>query len=101
MRVLILIEPRKSGGFRATAGEPFRLSAEGCSAEDATRQLEIMLQSRLHDGARLACLELDNGSTQRRESPLRLEPLPDDDWFFETMREAIDENRKCEQEAGK
>jgi hypothetical protein len=100
MRVLILIEPSESGGFRATAGEPFRVSAEAGSAEDAARQLETLLRNRLHKGTRLAFLDLENGSTEQLESPLRLDPLPDDDWFFGTMRGAIDENRQRENEAG-
>ena len=99
MRVLILIEPKEGGGFRATAGEPFRMSAEAASETDAARQLEAMLRQRLSGGGRVACLELENGVPT--ETPLRLEPLPDDDWFFETMREAIQENRQREDEAEK
>ncbi len=29
---------------------------------------------------------------------LRLDPLPDGDWFFQTMREVIAENRRREDE---
>jgi hypothetical protein len=32
-------------------------------------------------------------------APFHLEPLPDDDWFFQTLREAIAENRQRENEA--
>jgi hypothetical protein len=99
MHVLVLIEPKEGGGFRATAGEPFRLSAEAVSEDAAARELEKMLRERLQQGSRLAVLEVGNGSVPPLEAPLRLEPLPADDWFFAALREAIEENRQREQEA--
>jgi hypothetical protein len=53
MHVLILIEPIEEGCFRARAGEPFDLSAEGKTAEEATLQLESILRDRLHLGEHL------------------------------------------------
>lgn len=99
MHVLILIEPIEGGRFRARAGEPFGLSVEGETAEDAAHQLENILRDRLHNGSRLALLNLGNGSPSPNPVPPILEPLPDDDWFFQTMREAIAENRQREDEA--
>jgi predicted RNase H-like HicB family nuclease len=99
MHVLILIEPIEEGRFRARAGEPFGVSAEGETAEEATHQLESILRGRLHTGSRLALLELGNGPPPLTPAPLHLEPLPDDDWFFQTMREAIAENRQREDKA--
>jgi hypothetical protein len=98
MQVLILIEPKEGGGFRATAGEPFRLSAEADSEAAAADQLETLLRSRLK-GARLAILDLPNGSKEETKPSLRFEPIPGEDWFFKTMREAIEENRRIENEA--
>lgn len=100
MHVLILIEPIEGERFRAKAGEPFGISAEGKTVEEATQHLETMLRHRLHSRSRLALLDLGNGSSPTASSPLHLEPLPDDDWFFQTMREAITENRQREDEAG-
>jgi hypothetical protein len=99
MYVLILIEPIEGERFRAKAGEPFGASAEGNTAEEATQRLKAILRDRLHSGSRLALLDLGNGSPLT-PAPLHLEPLPDDDWFFQTMREAIVENRQREDEAG-
>jgi predicted RNase H-like HicB family nuclease len=100
MHVLILIEPIEGGRFRARSGEPFGASAEGETAEEAAHQLETILRDRLHTGSRLALLDLENGLPPPTPAPLHLEPLRDDDWFFQTMREAIAENRQREDEAG-
>jgi predicted RNase H-like HicB family nuclease len=97
MQVLILIEPKDSGGFLASAGEPFRVCVEAASAEEAASQLESALRQRLQSGSRLAVLNLENGQKEI-PLPLSLEWLPDDDWFFQTMREAIKENRDRENE---
>jgi hypothetical protein len=95
MQIPILIEAIEGGRFRARAGEPFGASAEGGTADEAAHQLEALLRNRLHAGARLAVIELGNGP----QPPWHLEPLPDDDWFFQTMREAVEENRQRENEA--
>jgi predicted RNase H-like HicB family nuclease len=98
MHVLILIEPIEGGCFRAKAGEPFGVSAEGKTAEEATQHLKTILQERLRAGSRLALLDLGNGSPANLP-PLYFEPVPGEDWFFQNMREAIDENRQRENEA--
>lgn len=97
MQVLVLVEPKQGGGYRATAGEPFRLTAEAASAEAAANELQRLLRSRLQEGSRLAFVDLGNGS-EPLPAPLQLAPLPDDDWFFKTLREGIDENRQRELE---
>ena len=98
MHVLILIEPIEGGRFCARAGNPFGVSAEGKTAEEATQHLKTILQNRLQTGSRLALLDLGNGSPLSA-TPLNLEPLPADDWFFQTMREAIAEIRQQEDDA--
>jgi len=98
MHVLILIEPIEGGRFCAKAGEPFGLSAEGENADEAAQRLKIILQDRLRMGSRLALLDLGNGLPATLP-PLPLEPLPGEDWFFQNMREAIEENRRRENEA--
>jgi hypothetical protein len=98
MQVLILIEPIEGGRFRAKAGEPFGLSAEGENADEAAQRLKKILQDRLRMGSRLALLDLGNGLPATLP-PLPLEPLPGEDWFFQNMREAIEENRRRENEA--
>lgn len=99
MQVLILIEPTEDGRFRAKVGEPFGVSAEGKSAEEAAQKVQTILQDRLRTGSRLALLELGNRSPTT-PPPLHLEPLPGEDRFFQNMREAIAENRQQENEIG-
>jgi hypothetical protein len=99
MHILILIEPAGGGRFRATAGDPFGLSAEADSADEAALRLGTLLRDRLQKGSRLARLDLGNSSSATFPVPLQFAPLPEDDWFFQTMREAIAENRKREDEA--
>jgi predicted RNase H-like HicB family nuclease len=94
MKVAILIEPAPGGGFQAKAGEPFGMSAQGATADEAARQLETALRERLRGGGRLAYIDLGNGP----DAPLRLPPVADDDWAFQAMMEAIVENRRREDE---
>src|SRR5260370_4955851 len=97
MQVRILIDPKVGGGFRATAGEPFCMSAEAESEKEAAKRLEIMVRSRL-TGTRVAVLELGNGSPPSTDAPLRFVPVPGEDGFFQTLRQAIEENRQSEDE---
>ena len=101
MQIPILVEPGEHGGFRARAGEPFGVSADGATAREAAEHLAILLRDRLKAGARLAFIDLPNGPQAPCHAAMQLEPLPDHDWFFETMRQAIAENRKREEEAGR
>ncbi len=96
MQIPILIEPVAGGRFQAKAGEPFGLSAEGATAEAAARHLASLLRDRLQAGASLSVIDLGNGPASPPPTPLHLEPLPDDDWFFQAMRDAITENRQRE-----
>jgi hypothetical protein len=97
MQTPILIEPTQEGHFRAIAGEPFAASAEGLTAQEAVQLLEGVLRERLNRGSRLGVIELENGTAPASDK-LALEQLPDDDWFFQTMREAIADNRRREDE---
>jgi hypothetical protein len=99
MQIPVLIEPLKNGQFRAKAGEPFVESADAPTAQEAVQLLEEALRARLSDGGRLEVIELPNGTEACSSGKLELEPLPDDDWFFQTMREVIAENRRREDEA--
>jgi hypothetical protein len=101
MHIPILIEPGEHGGFRARAGEPFGVSAEGPTAREAAEHLATLLGNRLKAGAHVAFIDLPNGPQVLSQVPLQLQPLPDDDWFFDTMRQAIAENRQRDDEANR
>jgi hypothetical protein len=96
MQIPILIEPLSAGGFQARAGEPFGLSAQGATAEEAAQRLEAALRNRLSSGSRLALLDIGNGAG----APLSVRPVAADDWVFQAMDEAIAERRRREDEAG-
>lgn len=96
MHVLILIEPIEGGRFRAKAGEPFGLSAEGKTAEEAAQHLQTILCNHLHTGSCLALLDLGKGLP-----PRPLESLSGEDWIFQNMRQAIEENRQGENHTGR
>lgn len=98
MQIPILIEPVEGGRFRARAGDPFAACAEGSNAEEATRLLKSSLDARLQPGSQISMLEMGNGSQPVR-SPLYLEPVADDDWFFRTLEYEIEKNRKLEDES--
>jgi hypothetical protein len=53
----------------------------------------------------LVCILLEHQSAPDPRmpppAPLQLEPLPDEDWFFATLRQAIAGNRQREDEAGR
>lgn len=99
MQIPILIEPGKDGGFRARAGEPFSVSAEGPTPNEAATHLAALLRDRLKAGAQVALIDLENGPKVVDQTPLHLTLIPEEDWFFRTMREAIAENRQQEDES--
>jgi hypothetical protein len=101
MQIPILIEPIEGGRFRARAGEPFVLSADGDTAQEAAKCLEQQLGDRLRAGAQIAFVNIPNGVPASESPP----PLPADDlyktdWVFREMQEAIAENRRIEDSAG-
>ena len=100
MEILILVEPTEGGRFVAQAGEPFSLSADGGTADDATQRLRALIDARLQGGGMLKLLSLADGKSG---SPVGL-PIPADDlyktdWAFQALGEAIAENRRLEDAA--
>ncbi len=58
MQIPILIEPVAGNGYRARGAEPFSLSAEGATREEALANLRQQLQTRIRAGATIVPLEL-------------------------------------------
>jgi hypothetical protein len=54
----VLIEPIANDGFKARAGEPFGLTAEGATVDEALKQLRTLIEGRLAAGARVMQLQL-------------------------------------------
>lgn len=99
MQIPILIESIEGGRFRARAGEPFGLIAEGASCEEATRALDHLLTERLSKGVRIGWLHVPNGAPSVAASL----PFPADEHYkthpsFAEMQAAIAEFRRAEDE---
>ena len=58
MEITVLVERVANNGFRARAGEPLPLSADGASADEAVRNLRSVLGRQLMNGTELVRLEL-------------------------------------------
>lgn len=62
MELPVLIEKRPDGpGYRARLGEPFNLTAEAATIEEAERRLTDAVRQRLATGAELHALSLPTG----------------------------------------
>ncbi len=99
MQLPILIESIEGGRFRARAGEPLALTAEGSSREAATAQLERLIVERLRDGARLATITVPNGSSSPHPLSFPADELYKTDPSYQELQEAIEEYRRLENEA--
>jgi hypothetical protein len=55
MQIPVLIQPIEGGRFRARAGEPFAMTAEAASPEEATATLAKQLEECFRAGAAITC----------------------------------------------
>ncbi len=58
MQIPVLIEPIAQNGYRARGMEPFAVSAEGATHEEALAKLRAEIESRLVKGAEVVALEI-------------------------------------------
>ena len=90
MQIPVLIEPLSDGrGFRARAGEPFDLSAEGPTKAAAIQELQHAARGRLASGAEVVPMELNGGNPWNDLAGF----LPDDQMTRQWL-DALDENRR-------
>jgi len=57
MQIPVLVEPVANNGFRAKAGEPLSLTAEGATAEEAVRNLRAAMDCQLKNGKQLLSVD--------------------------------------------
>ena len=89
MSIPVLVEPT-AAGYRAKAGGPFDLSADGPTAAAALAALRQLLAARVNGGA--ACVEVPIPQPgQPQVMPLAANPLLDD-WLkaVEEYRDEVD-----------
>jgi hypothetical protein len=58
MQIPILLEPLANSGFRATAGQPLDLRADGATPEDAMRNLRLAVDDELSRGKQIVLLDV-------------------------------------------
>jgi predicted RNase H-like HicB family nuclease len=96
MNIPVLVEQLPDHRYRAKCGEPFVVSADGNTDEDAVNNLRRLMQSKLSNGARLASVELP---TPEENPWVAGAGCLKDDPLFDEWQEAIKENRRREAEA--
>jgi hypothetical protein len=92
VQIPILIEPVAGNGFRSRGGEPFALSAEGCTRAEVVAKLQEQLRTRLRDGAEVVTLDVDERSTANPW--IAFAGMFKDDPYFDDWQQAIAENRR-------
>jgi hypothetical protein len=58
MNIPVVIEPVSGNGYRARGGEPFALTAEGATPEDALAHFRSLVSAKLQGDVRLAAVEI-------------------------------------------
>src|SRR5205814_1150705 len=58
MQIPVLVEPVANNGFRAKAGEPLPLTAEGATADEAVRNLRAAMDRQLKNGKQLLAVDV-------------------------------------------
>jgi len=58
MQIAVLVEPIANNGFRARAGEPLAVSAEGATPEEAVRNLRVAMDRQLTNGKQLRSVDI-------------------------------------------
>jgi predicted RNase H-like HicB family nuclease len=91
MQIPVLIEPVAGNGYRARGSEPFALTAEGSTREDALRKLRELIEIKLKAGAEIVPLEIPNGNNPwlRMAGTLDL-----DDPLVKPWQAIMEENRR-------
>src|SRR5437870_4731459 len=58
MQIAVLVEPVANNGFRAKAGEPLPLTAEGATPDEAVRNLRAAMDRQLKNGRQLLSVDV-------------------------------------------
>jgi predicted RNase H-like HicB family nuclease len=95
MRLTFLIKPVAGHGFQATGAEPFGLTAQGATREEALQNLRQLINGCLAEGAELVSLDVPAA-----EHPLApYAGMFKDNPLFDKWQEAIAELRRKEPES--
>ena len=90
MQIPVLIEPVAQNGYRARGMEPFAVSAEGATREEALTRLRATIESRLATGAELVGLEIGTPA----DPWLKYAGMFKDDPWIDDWKRSVAEYRK-------
>lgn len=90
MEISVLVEPVAGNGYRAHGAEPFGVSAEGGTREEAIAKVQQLCQARLSGGAEL--VTVDVGPPPHPWLPFA--GMFKDDPDFQEVQEIMAENRR-------
>ena len=94
MQIPVLVVPVAGNGFRARGSEPFALTAQGSTPDEALHKLRELIQARLVDGTQIVSLEISAS-----EHPLApFAGMFKDDPLFDEWQQAIAEYRQQAEE---
>jgi len=94
MEIVVLLDPLPGGRFRARAGDPLNLAAEGATVEEATRELGALLNAMLACGRQITTIGTAIGKAGQPGCPLPADNLYQTDWVFRELQEAVAEGRR-------
>ena len=91
MQIPVLIEPMAGNGYRARGSEPFGLTADGATREEALQKLRELIQLKFDAGAEIVQLDVPNS-----DNPwLRMAgTLDKDDPLVKRWKKIMKENRR-------
>src|SRR5262249_5126114 len=90
MQIPVFIEPVENNGFRARSGEPFGLSSEGATPDEAVRRLRGLVAARNAAGGRVVHIDIPES-----ENPwLRMAGMFKGDTLFAAWQKDISERRR-------
>ncbi|HEV3083419.1 MAG TPA: hypothetical protein VGY66_26785 [Gemmataceae bacterium] len=95
MRIPVLLEPVAGSGYRARGAEPFPLTAEGPTPDQALARLKEMIQANLTLGAQVVSIEV---SLPERPAPSHTAFFDPNDPLVQQWKEIIAENRRKAEE---
>jgi predicted RNase H-like HicB family nuclease len=97
MKIPVLIEPVAQNGYRAQGMEPFAVSAEGATREEALAKLRAKIERRLENGAELVGLEI---SAPPHPWAAFVGMFKDDPWIDDWKRSVEEYRRKIDDDPG-
>ncbi len=92
MDIPVLVEPVAGNGFRAKTGEPFALTAEGATREEAVARLRERISKQLNGGATVVSLQVGAAGNPWLEMAGMFDK---DDPLVQEWKQIMEENRRA------